>query len=161
MKKPSILTTLSEQAKVAFFSEIEGRKADLLAMEAGDALSALLEEIGTVIDTLLDERSDDYMQMLLLCCLECPDLFTAEPGSLSCVTQNESPGQVSAQHCVYHNLYDLLRRTLEDEFEEWHRSKGEREPGAAPSFTAVPLELQCFLLDHAYSRTKRCKNMDK
>lgn len=52
-------------------------------MEATDALSAIHDEIGTVIDTFLDERSDDYTQMLLLCCLESPDLLTAEPDSLS------------------------------------------------------------------------------
>lgn len=121
--KQSALTTLTEQVKVAFFSAIEARKAELLAMEATEALSAIQDEIGTVLDTFLDERCDDYTQILLLCCLECPDLFTAEPGSLSCITQNESPGQVNAQHCVYHNLYDLLRTTLEDGFEAWHQER--------------------------------------
>jgi hypothetical protein len=121
--KLSSLTSLSERAKVAFFSEIEARETELLTMRTADALSAIHDEIGTVIDTFLDERSDDYTQMLLLCCLECPDLFTTQPGSLSCITQNESRDQVNAQHCVYHNLYDLLRSTLENEFEAWHQER--------------------------------------
>lgn len=115
------LTPLSERVKVAFFSEFEARETELLTMRMADALAAIHDEIGTVLDTFLDERSDDYTQMLLLCCLENPDLFTMEPDSLSCITQNESRGQVNAQHCVYHNLYDVLRGTLEDEFAAWHQ----------------------------------------
>src|SRR5579862_5155318 len=108
----STLTTFLEQAKVAFFSEIEDRRRELLSMEEADVISEVNGAIGTAIDFCLDERSDAYTQKLLLCYLEDTDLFTREPNSLSCITENGSPGQVNAQHCVYHNLYDLLRCTL-------------------------------------------------
>lgn len=123
MSQSSPLTILLEQAKGAFFSEIENRREELISMEEVDALSETHEVMGTVIDACLDDQSDVYTRTLLLCCLESPDLFTKEPNALSCITENGSPGQVNAQHCVYHNLYDVLRSTLEHEFEEWYQEQ--------------------------------------
>ncbi|HYU73465.1 MAG TPA: hypothetical protein VEL31_12365 [Ktedonobacteraceae bacterium] len=121
----STLTTLIEQATTAFFSEITLRQDELLAREEGDALAHVTDEIGTAIDALLDERNKDYTHMLLRCCQERPDLFITQPDALSCILEHESYGRITAQHCVYHNLYDLIRNTLEFAFVVWHQNKSQ------------------------------------
>jgi hypothetical protein len=119
----SPLTTLLGQCKTIFLSEIETRREELLSSEEVDRLSEVSGAIGTAIDSCLDERSDTYTQALLLYCLEDSDLFTREPKALSCIMKNNPHGKVTAQHCVYHNLYDLLRSTLEHEFEVWYQEQ--------------------------------------
>ncbi|HZU01305.1 MAG TPA: hypothetical protein VFA10_16670 [Ktedonobacteraceae bacterium] len=119
----SPLTTLLEQTKTVFLSEIEARREELLVAEEGDRLSEVSDLIGVAIDSCLDERSDAYTTTLLLYCLEDSDLFTREPNALSCIIENNSHGRVTAQHCVYHNLYDLLHGVLEQEFDTWYQEQ--------------------------------------
>ena len=119
----SALTTLLDRAKAEFLSEIEAHREELLGAEDGERLSAVSDLIGEAIDQCLDERSDNSQTTLLLYCFEDLDLFTREPDALSCITESNSHGKVTAQHCVYHNLYDLLHHTLEDEFDAWYQEQ--------------------------------------
>ncbi len=119
----SALTILVEQCKAVFFAEIEARREELLVAEEAERLSEVGEMIGEAIDLFLDERSDTWTTTLLLCCLEDSDLFTREPNALSCIMERHAHGKVTAQHCVYHNLYEMLHDVLEREFETWYQEQ--------------------------------------
>ncbi len=127
--KQSRIDILIEQAKTAFFTKIEKHQHELLVEQVDGVTMQINDEIGSVLDTILDERSDDFISMLLMCCVEDPDLFTREPEDTSCITDNGSTGEITAAHCVYHNLYDMLRSVLEHAYDEWYWSAiGEAVP---------------------------------
>jgi hypothetical protein len=124
-RKMGRFTDLLNQATTIFLADLDGQRGELLAMDDPDAASLAYGLVSTAIDEVLDERSDTYIQTLLLCCLDDATFFTQEPDSVSCVTENGSPGQENAAHWVYHNVYDALRAALEREYDEWHASQQE------------------------------------
>lgn len=116
----SQITLLLERAKAILFPKIVNIRADLLVKKKQDAVLMVNDEIDLIIQSCVDEREDICTQVLLLCCQENPDLFTKEPVDYKCISENGEPGLVTAQHCVYHNVYELLQSLLRQEFETWY-----------------------------------------
>lgn len=120
---------LSEQAKTVFFAELAPRKDELLATPIEDAITEIAEELGTACDTVLNEKKLGYTKyhaLLLQCCMEDMSLFSVQPGAIECI--RESGGDdLTAAHCVYHNLYDSIHASLEQEFEDWHYANQPQE----------------------------------
>jgi len=120
------LKELQAQATTTFFAAIERRSEALRAMEQLNAVCAVSEEIEYALNSCLDEESDHFTYLLLACCLEDKELFLRQPEVVSCIVQDERPEQVTAQHCVYHNVYAMLRNTIEYEFRCWLREPSEK-----------------------------------
>ena len=119
--KPSPITTLFEQVKALSFANIRERQEELLTAGENAALSLIHQAIAISIDGVLDVHRKTASHMLLQCCIELPALFTNEPDAVACIRENH----VTAQHCVYHHLYDLLSTMVEDELLVWYRERKE------------------------------------
>lgn len=121
LEQESRCLLLCEQAQASFIVQVEQRQAELTALDEDQALTQIHDELGGTLDTYLDERDNGFTTMLLLICLELPELFTKQRDALEHVADDDEYGQFTAQQIVYYNLYDLLRASLESAFVIWHQ----------------------------------------
>lgn len=112
----SILQGLYGRASLLLKDALKKNKQELLTVEEDEQCSLVQDYIGTAIDDVLDDNRDDFALVALLCCMEDRDLFTRDSQAANC---GQETGTKSAQHCVYHNLYDALHTALELQFDEW------------------------------------------
>lgn len=127
---PKSLSTLYERVERAFRVVLQEQREELLALpDVSDIIASLSDEIGQAIDEYLPEDTFpdavlENTRMMISYCLENMALFTDEPeGGLSCILDKHEEGKkksVTAQHTVYHNLYNSLHDYLECVVEEWY-----------------------------------------
>ena len=116
----STLTILIEQTRTAFLAALTHRKNPFLACRKEEIYAEVFELMEAMMENALHQPDDEaYEQMLILCCLERPALFTTAPDLLEYVTDDERK-PVTAEQCVYQNLREYLQWQLERAFEHWY-----------------------------------------